>query len=73
MTLKEFEKKYDIPYNVIYAATYRVHCTATLHSDRDYPEKELMDAIIQNLVISIDRHKHYLTKYIDILNKLHMK
>jgi len=73
MTLKEFEKKYDIPYNIIYAATPYVRSTSTTMVDRDYPEKELMDAIVHNLAISLDRHKRYLEKYSEMLNRLHMK
>ena len=73
MTIKEFEKKYDIPYNIIYSATARVHSTSTMLVDRDYPEKELLDSVVQNLAVSLDRHKRYLEKYSSMLNRLHMK
>lgn len=70
MTLKEFAKKYDIPYNVVYSATYNVRPLSTWMHDRDYPEQALHDEIISILQKRIGRLKRDIEKNEGFLAKL---
>ena len=45
MTIKEFARKYSVPYHVCYKATFTVRAVATLVREQDYDEGELKAAI----------------------------
>ena len=45
MTLKEFSKKYDIPYPIVYQSSWRVKSDSPWLHDRDYPEEGLKQAV----------------------------
>ena len=56
MTLKEFAQKYDVPYHVVYEASYKVPAISTMMRDRDFPEDELFDATSDLIEERINRH-----------------
>ena len=41
MTVKEFSEKYQIPYNIVYKATYIIKPYPSFRTDYDYKEEEL--------------------------------
>ena len=49
MTLKEFSKKYEVKYGVVYAASYLVKPISTMQRDRDFPEEELYRQVTKEL------------------------
>lgn len=70
MTLKEFANKYQIPYNVVYEASYKVQPISTVRRDRDFPEKQLFietRCVIKN---KIDRHRDIARKQAEMLDRL---
>lgn len=70
MTIKEFAKKYDVPYNLVYDATYRVKPESTWMRDRDYPEQALHDEIVSILRKRIGRLERSVVKNRTFLDKL---
>ena len=57
MTLKEFSIKYEVPYNLVYDSSYGVKPVSTLRRDRDFPEKDLYQSVVQNINRRIKRHE----------------
>jgi hypothetical protein len=49
MTLKEFARKYEIPYSLVWEASYNVKPTATIQRSKDFPEFELYASIMKLL------------------------
>lgn len=57
MTCKEFADKYNIPYHIAYAATYKVKPVSSMIRDRDYPEDDMREAVIRMLEQRIIKNK----------------
>ena len=70
MTCKEFANKYDIPYHIAYAATYKVKPVSSMIRDRDYPEKELLNAVRKMLEQRIRKNRTILDEQVNALNRL---
>ena len=70
MTLKEFAKKYDIPYHIVYEASYKVPVISTLQRDREYPEKALFVEVRRVVKNRISRHRDLAMKQEEILDHL---
>lgn len=56
MTCKEFANKYNIPYHIAYAATYKVKPVSSMMRDRDYVEEELKTAVEKLLEYRIKKN-----------------
>ena len=70
MTLKEFSRKYDVPYHFVYETSYRVQPISTERMDREYPEKELYNEVLKVIDEKIAKHKANLEKMTALHNKL---
>jgi hypothetical protein len=70
MTLKEFAQKYDVPYHVVYEASYKVPAISTMRKDREYPEKELFLEVRRVVTNRISRHRDLARKQAEILDHL---
>ena len=70
MTCKEFSIKYNIPYHIAYAATYKVKPVSSMLRDRDYPEDALLDAVRKMLQQRIKKNKAILDEQVNALNRL---
>lgn len=70
VTLKEFSKKYDVPYSVVYESSYRVHVESTMRRDREFPERELFAEVRRLLINRIEKHRAIVGKQEEILNRL---
>ena len=60
MTLKEFSDKYNVPYHIVYNASYKVHTVSNLQKDRDYDEADLFDATREQIRKRIEKHRKLL-------------
>ena len=49
MTLKEFARKYEIPYSLVWQASYDVQPAASMHRNKDFSEKELYRSVMHIL------------------------
>lgn len=56
MTIREFADKYNVPYHIIYEATYNVTAISTMRKDREYPEDELFNAASDLIEERINKH-----------------
>lgn len=70
MTIKEFSVKYDVPYHLVYASSYRVQPTATVLRDRDFPEDGLRDAVTALLKERVTFHRQIMEKDVQILERM---
>lgn len=70
MTLKEFAQKYDVPYHIVYEASYKVPAISTMRKDREYPEKELFLEVRRVVTNRISRHRDLTRKQAEILDHL---
>ena len=70
MTLKEFSRKYNVPYHIVYEASYAVHPISTDRYDREYPEEGIRKEVANRLKASIERHEMMAAKQRDILKNL---
>ena len=57
MTIKQFMKKYGVPYNIVYNATYKVHPLDYALKEREYNEQELYREVEDSLLARIRKHK----------------
>lgn len=70
LTLKEFSRKYQVPYHIVYEASYKVHAISTMQKDREYPEKELFTEVRSVLSGRMRHHRDLARKQAEILDKL---
>lgn len=70
MTLKEFAKKYGVPYSIVYNASCRVHVAPTFMKNRDFPADELQTAVINELSARVCKHHDEMIKAMDILARV---
>ena len=70
MTLKKFADKYQIPYHVVYNASYLVTPASREIYDRQYREEELKKAVRKMTVRRIRKFAGYLKKQQEILEKM---
>lgn len=70
MTLKEFALKYNVPYHVVYEASYKVPTVSTMRKDREYPEKELFLQVRRLVNARLKHHRELAGKQAEILDKL---
>lgn len=70
MTIKEFSKKYRIPYNAVYEATYKVTPMSNGLHDREYPEEDLRREILKLTEERIRKHKRMLERVIQIRKRV---
>lgn len=70
MTLKDFSRKYDIPYGVVYAASYKVQPVCGDVYEREYPEKELRAALYESVCSKINYYQDKTIRNITYKHKL---
>ena len=70
MILKEFSKKYGVPYGTVYESSFHVQVTPTIRHDRDYPEKELFEEVYKLEKARIDKHLRFVRKHEEIIERL---
>ena len=70
MTLKEFSKKYDIPYHLVYEVSYKVPYYLTEHSYREYHEDLLFKAVAGLLIRRVDKNREIVKEQIEMLRRL---
>lgn len=70
MTLKEFAEKHGVPYHIVYGASYRVKPVATMQRDRDFLEKDLLDAVTAMLQERIGYHRQIIRKDQEMLERV---
>lgn len=73
MTLKEYAQKYQIPYFIVYEASYKVQPEATFVRERDYREDDLTIAVMEVAKKRIEKHRTLLEQQIDIVRKVRGK
>ena len=70
MTLKEFSVKYDVPYHLVYGASYRVQPRATLIREKDYTEESIYTAVKDVLKNRVNYHRYLMEKDLGILKRM---
>ena len=70
MTLKEFSKKYQIPYNIVYEASYKVQPISTERRDREYPEKQLFVETRSVVSCRLKKHTEQMRKSNEMMDRL---
>jgi len=73
MTMKEFARKYDIPYPVVYKASFRVHPVSSVKREKDYPEEDLLRETERFANQRIKECKRYISEYQDVIDKIKTK
>ena len=73
MTLKDFSRKYDIPYSIVYAASYKVHPVYGEVYEREYPESELRSALYETVSSRIDHYQDMMIRNINYKHNLEDK
>lgn len=70
MTLKEFSRAYNVPYHIVYESSYKVTPQSTWLRDRDYPEHEVYNAVIDTIRKRIAKHRNLLERQTEIMERL---
>ena len=70
MTLKEFSKAYNVPYHIVYEASYKVPTESNLMRDRDFSERGLFDAVMEIADKRIEKHTRVLERQRKIKDNL---
>ena len=70
MTIKEFANKYNIPYRIAYEATYLVKPSFPDMVNKEYSEKELIEAVHKNMKRRIDRYQRFIKESTGIINRM---
>lgn len=73
MTLKDFSKKYNIPYSIVYAASYKVQPVVCDVYEREYPERELCSALYDIVNSRIDYYQDLMIRNINYKHNLEDK
>ena len=73
MTLKEFSRKYQVPYHIVYEASYKVPAISTMRKDREFPEKQLFVEVMSAVNNKIRKHRDMAHKQAEILDRLRGK
>lgn len=69
MTIKQFSEKYNLPYQVVYTATWGLN-TSGGWRDREYDEEELRNAVLGRAMDSMKKHREGLDKAMRIIGKV---
>ena len=70
MTIKEFAEKYNVPYNIVYQATYEVKPTGNEEKAKTYDEQQLREAV-SNIVYGMwNRSRQSACKYAIYMSRL---
>ena len=70
MTLKEFSRKYDIPYHVVYEVSYNVQPITTRLKQREWDEKGLFTETNRFVNDRIKFHRESLDRYVELKDRL---
>jgi len=70
MTIVEFSNKYDVPYHIVYEATYKVPAVSTMQKDREYPEDDLYREVRNIMNTRLGAHLDKARKLAVFLNNL---
>ena len=70
MTLKGYAQKYKVPYHIVYESSYKVQPISTWIRDRDYPENELTEAILEIADERIEKYSRLIAQQIAIKNSI---
>ena len=70
MTIKEISKKYDIPYNIVYQATYGLEASKYYGRERKYDEKAVVHNLKAILQSRISRYSETLEDLKGMLNRM---
>ena len=73
MTIKEFARKYDIPYHIAYNATVGLKPTASIWRDKDFVESELFKRVSDILNDRADRKADELSRIERMLARMRGK
>lgn len=73
MTLKEFSRKYDVPYHIVYTASYKVQPESTWFKDKDYPEKELREQVLIISSKAVEKHMRLMELHVQVMKNLEGK
>lgn len=60
MTIKGFSEKYQVPYYIVYEASYKVQPVGTWVRDRDFPEDRLFEETKKLVGKRIEKHRKQL-------------
>ena len=70
MTVKEFSEKYEIPYRIVFDASYFLPYTIRNNKEKDYDLYVLKEAVYKKVVGVISRYRDKLLLYEQIMMKL---
>lgn len=70
MTIKGFSEKYNVPYHIVYEATYKVPAVSTMQKDREYPEDDMHREVRSIVNSRLSFHMEKARKLSVILNSL---
>ena len=70
MTVNEFSDKYDVPYRIVYEATYKISPISPARRDREFHEKDMLRSVKQIAEKRFTKHKTMAKKQIKILENL---
>lgn len=73
MTLKEFSEKYDVPYYLVYEASYRVRPISSMIRDRDFDEECLFRETVKLIERRIMKYEKMMKQNIEAQKKLYVK
>ena len=70
MTVNEFSDKYDVPYHIVYEATYKIQPISPARRDREFHEKDMFRSVKEIAEKRFTKHKRLAKKQIEILENL---
>ena len=69
MTVNEFVKKYEIPYTLVYEASFTAPCESTRirrEYKREFEEKELTEVVQKALERRISKYQELVDRYVEM-------
>lgn len=70
MTIKQIGEKYDVPYNIVYLATYGVKIVDTIRRERVYPEADVVRNLKTVLQEKIEKYTRKAVECEEILRRI---
>ena len=70
MTKKDFARKYELSYGIVYEASYDIKPVATLTRDFDYNEEQLFSAVCDMMTRRIAKHRKKAEQYAATVDRI---